>query len=346
MAPNPLVAGASRQCPSCGGQTPGNFTFCQHCGSRLPAAPAPTPTPPAGPAMPVTIQPRAPEPPRAPDPVRAPEAVAATLAASDLRTPAEFLPRPKTPTQPAPQPPPEPVFARGLPLCRMTSVRRDGSDGEAYDLTGEQADLGRSGGDIRIPEDRFLAPRHARILRQGDRYLLRPLDTTNGVYLRLRGEPVELVSGDLLLLGKEVLRFELLGETERATLPAVDGGVNVFGSPVRPTWARLRQLLVTGVGRDVIHICADMDAGEEVEFVLGREDGDLRFPDDEFMSRRHAVIRRGPAGNAKLSDVGSSNGTYIRLRDGQDHELRPGDLVRMGDQLFRFEPPKADPRLS
>jgi pSer/pThr/pTyr-binding forkhead associated (FHA) protein len=36
-----------------------------------------------------------------------------------------------------------------------------------------------------------------------------------------------------------------------------------------------------------------------------------------------------------LKDLGSSNGTYLRLRVPQ--VLVPGDMIRLGDQLLRFE---------
>jgi pSer/pThr/pTyr-binding forkhead associated (FHA) protein len=115
---------------------------------------------------------------------------------------------------------------------------------------------------------------------------------------------------------------------ERDAPPAVQHGVLLFGSPPRQVWGRLRQLLTTGQTRDVIHL-------SRPDVIIGREDGELRFSDDEFMSRRHASLAHRD-GRAHLADLGSSNGTYVRLR--AERELRPGDLVRLGDQLLRFEP--------
>jgi hypothetical protein len=43
-----------------------------------------------------------------------------------------------------------------------------------------------------------------------------------------------------------------------------------------------------------------------------------------------AAQRRG-----HLEDLGSSNGTFVRLR--ATHPLAPGDLIRLGDVLLRFE---------
>ena len=68
--------------------------------------------------------------------------------------------------------------------------------------------------------------------------------------------------------------------------------------------------------------------------MVGRESGDLVFSDDEFMSRRHAqIVYRN--GKGLLEDLASSNGTFLRLRG--PHGLVSGDLIRMGDELLRFE---------
>jgi pSer/pThr/pTyr-binding forkhead associated (FHA) protein len=56
--------------------------------------------------------------------------------------------------------------------------------------------------------------------------------------------------------------------------------------------------------------------------------------DDSSVSRRHARVVQD-AGGWFLEDLGSSNGTYMRVRSGQ--LVRPGTLVLIGQQLFRVE---------
>jgi pSer/pThr/pTyr-binding forkhead associated (FHA) protein len=68
--------------------------------------------------------------------------------------------------------------------------------------------------------------------------------------------------------------------------------------------------------------------------VLGREQGDIVFSDDQFMSRRHAHLSL-QGGEVHIEDLGSSNGTFLRLRG--DHLLVPGDIMRIGNVLLRFE---------
>jgi pSer/pThr/pTyr-binding forkhead associated (FHA) protein len=221
------------------------------------------------------------------------------------------------------------LAAPAVIYARLITVLRDGTDGEIYPLCDDLVDVGRSEGQLLFEDDAFLAARHVRLERRAGAVVLLPLDTTNGVYVRVRqGETIALRHGDQLLLGKEVLRFEILEPEERAQLPAIQHGVRLFGSPMRSPWARLMQMVQLGVARDVYHLVPS-------EVVLGREEGDIRFPDDEFMSRRHArIISRD--GKYELTDEGSSNGTYIRLRG--ERVLRAGDRLRLGDQLFRYEP--------
>jgi pSer/pThr/pTyr-binding forkhead associated (FHA) protein len=208
---------------------------------------------------------------------------------------------------------------------RLVVVHRDGTDGISYNLLGDQIDIGRTEGDL-LFEDPHLAPRHARVVASLTGRVLTPLEGRNGVYVRLRG-PIDLQDGDYLLVGKQVLKFELLTDAERNLRPALEHGVVVFGTPVRPPWARLRQITPAAVSRDVFHLTRP-------DVSLGRETADLVFSDDEFMSRRHAQISFRN-GRGHLEDLGSSNGTFLRLRG--PHGLNSGDLIRMGDELLRFE---------
>jgi pSer/pThr/pTyr-binding forkhead associated (FHA) protein len=70
------------------------------------------------------------------------------------------------------------------------------------------------------------------------------------------------------------------------------------------------------------------------ETVIGRIDGDIKFPHDGYMSGRHArIIQRN--GHFYLIDNNSRNGTFIKIH--QEVELQPGDVLLVGKQLFRFE---------
>lgn len=284
-------------CPSCGRAAAAEAAFCQHCGTAMSSRPSACPS--CGSDNP-------------------PGTNFCHACGQRLR----LAVRPATPSPVA-----EPVSTATPVPMRLVAVRRDGSDGPSYPVIGEQLDIGRSEGDLRF-DDAHLAGRHARLIRQGRGLVVVPLETRNGVYLRLpEGAAAELLDGDHLLLGKQVLRFEAVPDLERSLRPAVEQGVLLFGTPVRPPWGRLRQMTPYGTARDVFHLT-------RTDIVIGREQGDIVFSDDEFMSRRHARVRMR-SGRTEIEDVGSSNGTYLRLRT--SHVLAPGEMIRMGDELLRFE---------
>ena len=290
-------------CRRCGGHTQAGFAFCQHCGAMLPTAPG------GGRQRTSPIDPIA-------------EGVAPTLAAS-----AEEV------HHMAPRATPAPVAPRATgerPWGSLYVVRRDGTDGERYPLAGDWVEIGRPGtgaADL-VFEDRYLAARHARLEHQpGGGCRVVPIDLLNGVYRRIRAAHV-IPSGTQILIGRELLRFELVEEAERGdAAPLTRFGVTMFGSPPRAPWGRLMQVLASGGLRDVRHL-----QGSEV--VLGREEGDIVFRDDEFLSRRHAALK-WQGGQCVLDDLKSSNGTFVRLRGPQP--LEHGDTLRMGDQMFRID---------
>jgi len=283
------------KCGRCGNVNGTDVLFCQYCGTRL----APDKLPPAGPA--------------------APPAAAAGAAIPSNRATDRMVESGPNPMAAAAR------VAQQSVGFKLVVVHRDGTDGITYNLLGDQIDIGRTEGDL-LFEDPHLAPRHARISASLSGRVLTPLETRNGVYVRLRGS-VDLQDGDQILIGKQVLRFELLTDVERNLRPAVEHGVVVFGTPVRPPWARIRQITPAAVTRDVFHLTRP-------EVIMGRETGDVVFSDDEFMSRRHVQISFRN-GRGHLEDLGSSNGTFLRLRG--PHRLSSGDLIRMGDELLRFE---------
>lgn len=308
-APSPMPLTPSgkvmRPCSSCGKPTPAGFNFCQHCGQRLSPAraiePAPaevagmativSPTPAAGV---LALQPGG-------------ETARTALVAEAAEAPVAMDPL-------------------ATPFGRLVAIGSDGRDGAVHSLTGTTFDLGRSEGGVTFPSDALLAARHARFWPAGGAVHVKSLDTVNGIFLRLQA-PTELTSGDMILLGKEIFRFEWLSPEEVDAPQLVEHGVRFLGSVPRESWARLRQLTRAATTRDVWHLSRN-------EFVLGREEGDATFPDDEFISRVHALIRR-VGDKARLEDMGSSNGTFLRLRGEQG--LRGGETLRLGDQLLRFE---------
>jgi hypothetical protein len=61
---------------------------------------------------------------------------------------------------------------------------------------------------------------------------------------------------------------------------------------------------------------------------------DLRLPGGDA-SRRHAEIAGGPDGFT-ITDLGSTNGTFVNNEQIQKHALQPGDRIEIGNSLITF----------
>lgn len=305
-----VAQGSTIACPRCGTQTPLGFAYCQQCGLHLEAI-APTEAAAGARARVSPVSPAAPGG-KLDGPI---DPHAGTIAQEETSAGSAAL--------------------RAMPPARLQPgtwgtavlVNRDGSDGQRYPLAGEYLIVGRAGADIAFEDDRFLARQHARFERGADGVVrVHPVDTLNGVF-RKTDAPVELADGMTLLVGREVLRYERVDPEEVKVYPLVRHGVALFGSPPREPWGRLVQVVPSGGYRDVRHLIGD-------EVVLGREEGDIVFRDDAFLSRRHAALTWDGT-RAQVTDLGSSNGTFVRITG--PTVLRHGDHVRMGDQLLRIE---------
>lgn len=231
------------------------------------------------------------------------------------------------PPGPAPRPEPPGPSAAALQEnpwdIHLISINEDGSDGSAIALKFLETTLG-SDGDTRFPSDAFLSPSHARLHINNGELFIEDLSSLNGTFLKLSGE-IQLKPGDTFLMGRQVLRFERFEQAISPKTKSADG-TRYMGSPAPGGNFRVLQI---GVGDVVQNVYCLPEAGA----VLGREKGDIIFPNDKFMSSRHAQIYAGEDGHCHLVDLNSSNGTWIKLW--KRTRLHRGDYIFMGQQLFR-----------
>jgi len=220
--------------------------------------------------------------------------------------------RPSTPSPAAAVPPSGP---------RLALVRHDGLPGAWFPLSREVTVCGRTGGEVLLPDDAAVSPRQAAFTLRDGRVHLEDLGSVNGTFLRLRA-PRALALGDEIRIGRQHLRLEPL---PREGTPGTD--VTPWGSPDPGYRVRLAQLLEGGGVGEIF----PLRTGENL---VGRESGDLTFPADRYVSGRHARIDVGEGG-VTLTDLGSSNGTFVKI--GAAVELHPGDQVLVGTQLVRYE---------
>jgi pSer/pThr/pTyr-binding forkhead associated (FHA) protein len=214
-------------------------------------------------------------------------------------------------------PTPAPVAA---PRGRLVLIRPDGTEGGTHPLHDGETMIGRGQGSL-FEADAYLSPRHAEFTAGPDGLTVRDLRSLNGVFLRTTGEEA-LESGDIFRLGQELLRFEVISAPQ-----PLEDGTEIMGTPNPGFWGRLSVI----VGRDVDGSAFPL-FGDSI--VLGRERGDILFPEDGYVSGTHARIALND-GQVILSDLGSSNGTFLRLR--HERTIPNGSFILMGQQLFRVE---------
>jgi pSer/pThr/pTyr-binding forkhead associated (FHA) protein len=218
---------------------------------------------------------------------------------------------------------PAPVAGAG-PSIVLTALRADGSEAGTYRLPdAQQVTLGRDTGSI-FAGDSYLSPRHATFTRRGNILSIKDEDSLNGVYLKLRpNEPCLLEFGDLFRIGQEIIRLEELKGQGRSP-----DNVERFGSPSKGYIGRLALV----IGRDTTGNSFPIP---ERGVHCGRERGDILFSEDGYVSGLHCSIAKAQDGKIYLTDVGSSNGTFVRLRT--EHQVGATDILLMGQQLFRID---------
>jgi pSer/pThr/pTyr-binding forkhead associated (FHA) protein len=357
-------------CPKCGKENQDHYKFCLGCGAELPrgavAKPFSAQTPPHGvqavavpqqaPAVNPQVAPaqRASAPPpqaSAPRPVAAPAPVAqpapgpagggAALTCPqcghvnaaghrwcascgyNLSALAGATPAMSAPAAPAAMPAAAPS-AGAAPTVMLTALRADGSEAGTFRLPDSPTfTVGRDTGSI-FAGDSYLSPRHATFTRRGAQISIKDEGALNGVYLKLKpNEPHLLEFGDIFRIGQEIIRFEELRGQGRSA-----DGVERFGSPAKGYIGRLALV----IGRDTTGNAFPIP---ERGVHCGRERGDILFSEDGYVSGLHCRVARAQDGRVYLTDVGSSNGTFARLRS--ERTIAPGDVLLMGQQLFRVD---------
>jgi pSer/pThr/pTyr-binding forkhead associated (FHA) protein len=220
------------------------------------------------------------------------------------------------------------MFFSGVQLpgrAKLVVVKGDSMDGIAYQLNGTEHVVGRTEGAILFPDDALVSPRHANFFYRDGKLFVRDEGSANGVYMRLRAA-AKIESGALFLVGEQLLQVEA-SAPDFGPQPDAEG-TYFYASPKRASKMRLIQRLRGGEIGIIFRARGD-------SISLGREGNDVNFPDDPFISGHHAEIAIGADGQFMLTDLGSKNGTYMRVMD--ESPLNHGDYLFVGQQLLRVE---------
>ena len=209
--------------------------------------------------------------------------------------------------------------------AKLVVIKGEGVDGVTYQLAGTEHIAGRIEGAILFPDDPLMSPRHANFMYRENQLYVRDEGSVNGVFIRIKA-PVSIATGGLFMVGEQLLQVEPAAP-DLGPQPDAEG-TYFYASPKRPSKMKLIQRLRGG---DVGMIYRAR--GESI--TIGREGNDVNFLDDPFISGRHAQVSISAEGQLVVTDLGSKNGTFVRIAD--ETALGHGDYVFLGQQLLRVE---------
>jgi class 3 adenylate cyclase/pSer/pThr/pTyr-binding forkhead associated (FHA) protein len=217
-----------------------------------------------------------------------------------------------------------PKSALVLPKYKAQHVKPNGEIGAEYPFVGGKLLVGRTEGQAQFPNDSTMSPQHAEfVIERGQVFVIdRSGAEGTGVFVRLVTS-YPLRDADTIIIGRQHLQFR---SQEAAMSAAAALGTSLVD---------LNEILTEPVAQFIGY-----EGGKENgrfplngnEITWGRTKGTYIFPDDGFMSRSHAkVYLRGE--DFFLEDVGSRNGTFIKVRG---KAALPADgSVMIGRQLLK-----------
>ncbi|HYS82355.1 MAG TPA: FHA domain-containing protein [Anaeromyxobacteraceae bacterium] len=230
--------------------------------------------------------------------------------------------RPALPAQPDPARKPTPARAR------LIVDRGAVAPGAEIAVGPEEVQVGRAHGQLLVLDDPCLAPLHASFVVRGTALFVRDEGAAGGVFVRLRGLTVPLRPGAVFAVGDCLLRF---GGPLPPPPPPIPDGTRRLGSPRpdQPT-VTLDEWLEGGLpGRSYLR------SGTSIS--IGRAGCAVNLGSDPHLAQTHAELLLDPDGGARLRDLGSESGTFLRMAPGSERPLHDGDAVRLGREVLRVE---------
>jgi pSer/pThr/pTyr-binding forkhead associated (FHA) protein len=220
-------------------------------------------------------------------------------------------------------PPKAPVPGAAVRV-RLATVRSLWGGPDRYEPRGDDVIIG-SAGEIALTGERFCAPKEAVLRFRDGKVSLIDLEGGNGVFVRVK-KPVELVLGDMFLVGDQVLCIWANPDPDDAPDP---GPTYFYSSPRWPSSFRVVQIWEGGQHGTVRTV-----RGSTLQ--IGRTLGDMTFRRDPLIEDQHCVIEE-QAGAIVLTDLGTRAGTFVRVTG--EHEVINGDEFAIGRTRLRVELP-------
>lgn len=213
---------------------------------------------------------------------------------------------------------------------QLVEIKDDLSTGQVLDITRVKTILGRKDGDILYPNDTYLSQKHCVFTYTDGKMYVEDLNSYNGVFIRIKNR-AKLSDGVYILIGQQLLQFFHFNYNDLLIpeKPESEDIINFYGASNKKIIGLIKQIFSDRSEGNRYYISSDSVS-------IGRLGGDIIFPDDKFMSNKHANISND-AGEFWLIDNGSSNGVFLQI-EGKT-EINNGDNLLIGKQLFEYRAP-------
>jgi len=199
-------------------------------------------------------------------------------------------------------------------------IRREGYPDRVETLVEGDTRLGRAQDNELVLSDVAVSRRHAQISVSGYEVHIEDIGSGNGIYFNGHRVNLQVLgNGDEVLIDPFTLIFRLVGED-------IDALASIPDAP----GSRARLEVITGQG-----MAGSSYSIRRNGLTIGRsEKRDIVIP-DSASSRHHATISIED-GKYVLTDASSANGMFVNDERIRDHELNPGDIIRIGNTELRF----------
>jgi pSer/pThr/pTyr-binding forkhead associated (FHA) protein len=216
-----------------------------------------------------------------------------------------------------------PEYARFM----LYHINDDGSMGESIPLYEGENIIGRTSSSL-LSTDRFVNPKHVRIICDQNYAIVEDCDSLNGVYLRISDESLTLLDGDIFRIGEEVMSYHEGNSNQPILKSRTSEHTMLIGGDERPGWGYLRLIVGAFSEGNVYRLW-------QPSISIGRTHADILFPKDGFVSGTHATLSYD-GDSVQLTDLNSSNGTFVRLK--APLRLDDATYFLIGNQLLCIEP--------
>ena len=206
--------------------------------------------------------------------------------------------------------------------------------GQTVNIGAKTISIGRSPDNDIVVDDPTVSRHHARITVQDGKYQVQDLGSTSGT--KVGGKDVtlaQIASGDTIKLGNTEIGFNGAGKYQEK-FPAREEAKAPVGNP-----GDTRVINKPASAMAWLAMTSGSDTGSTYKLRegsnhIGREPGDGLSVDDQYMSRKHAVIRV-ENGTMSLYDLGSTGGTRVNGKELGARTISANSLIRVGETELR-----------